>query len=257
VDKTMLTMGDAWYYNSKNEDIRLFSSLEIKWYLENEYKNENLEESRLPIIGMDGGGYYWRFANERSKKDGLDTVYRIFYKSSYSNKDIENLMILGDTSYSTFIAVDTSASGYRIPFDDEWFSLMRAGASTRYYWGDEEDPKIVSRYEWINPIGLKPVAKLQPNGFGLYDMMGIAREFCKGERADNSLSPERTFIDKIGTLKQDMAMPNVTEECEKIGDADWKCTKIEQKPVLQTSKANYTGLRFIRKTPKLHKLEKF
>jgi hypothetical protein len=88
-------------------------------------------------------------------------------------------------------------------------------------------------------------------------MMGIAQEECEGERADNSLSPERAFIKEIGALRQYMAMPNVTEECEKIGDADWKCTKIEQKPVLHTRQANYTGLRFIRKTPKLQKLEKF
>jgi hypothetical protein len=248
-------MGDAWYYNSKNDSIELFSGLRMKSYLENEYKNEKLEESRLPIIGMDWGEV--KLANERSKKEGLDTAYRRFYKSSYNSKDSENLIMLGDTSYFSFIAVDTSASGYRSPLDDEWFFLMRAGASTRYYWGDGEDSKIVSRYEWVKPIGLKPVAKLQPNGFGLYDMMGIARDYCDGKRADNSLSPERAFIKEIGTLKQYMATPNATKECEKKGDAEWKCTDIEQKPVLHTSQANYTGLRFIRKTPKLHKLEKF
>jgi hypothetical protein len=255
VDKTMLTMGDAWYYNSKNESITLFSGLRMKYYLENEYKNEKLEESRLPFAL--GDAYDFALANERSKKEGLDTAYRTFYRSSYNGKEIEKLVILSDTSYFSFFAVDTSASGYRVPFDDEWFFLMRAGASTRYYWGDEEDSKIVSRYEWINPIGLKPVAKLQPNGFGLYDMMGIAKEYCYGKRADNSLSPERTFIKEIGALEQYMAVPNATKECEKIGDADWKCTEIEQTPILQTSPANYTGLRFLRKTPKLQKLKKF
>ncbi|GHV12312.1 hypothetical protein AGMMS49938_04600 [Fibrobacterales bacterium] len=118
--------------------------------------------------------------------------------------------------------------------------LMRAGASTRYYWGDNKDSRTVSRYEWISPIGLKSVAQLQPNGFGLYDMIGIVHEsvisdFYKdwwdwGGNCDHNLSPECIYMEEIS--------PEINYE-------------------KRTKKVYYQGLRLIRKTPKLHKLEKF
>jgi len=194
VDKTKFTMGDALYY-SKISDVTL-SHFTLE---RDEYKNKKLEESNLPLMNV---GIYeaWHFANERSKKEGLDTAYIILKPNSK-------------------LALDTLASGYRIPFEEEWFLLMHAGTSTRYYWGNEEDSRTVSRYEWVKPIDLKPVAQKRPNGFGLYDMAGIANEY--GAYCD--FSPECLFIKEIRAR-------------EEIYDR---------------------SLRLLRKTPKLHKLEKF
>jgi hypothetical protein len=226
-----------------------------------EYKNKKLEESNLPLIDV---GLYenWHFANERSKKEGLDTAYIIVKPHS---EEVKKFILLENPIYNTcesctILALDTSASGYRSAFKEEWFFLMHAGTSTRYYWGDEEDSRTVSRYEWVNPIGLKPVAKLLPNGFGLYDMASIADDFGGSTCRDN-LTPECIFIDKIGAMEE-YVKPSSTV-CEiKAGQTEWKsitesgkCTTTGSK--ISSKRIYYQSLRLLRKTPKLHKLEKF
>ena len=221
VDKTKLTMADAQHY-SKISDI-MIATVQLNSYSE----NEKLEESRLPFSLAGWRSYGWKFANARSKKEGLDTAYIMS---------------------ATGLTVDTLASGYRMPYEEEWFFLMRAGASTKYYWGDEEDSLTVSRYEWVKPLELKPVAKLQPNRFGLYDMISIAEEVLCYEK----LSPECYLIEKIGPHAQ---FPRTSQECILETDAtEWKCSEPKQK--LEIRSTNRIGFRYLRKTPKLHKLEK-
>jgi len=255
VDKTKLTMGDALYYDKIGNAIISHFTLEKE-----EYKNKKIEESNLPLIRV-SAYEAWRFANERSKKEGLDTAY---IKINPDSEDAKKLILLGNPdnrckSCDVF-ALDTSASGYRSPFEEEWMLLMRAGASTRYYWGDNNDLSTVSRYEWISPIGLKPVAQKLPNGFGLYDMIGIAHEtvindFYKnwwdfGTPCDRNLSPECTYMREIGAERSYISPSR--KVCV-IGTD--KCTIY--KPETKTEKIFYQSLRLLRKTPKLHKLEKF
>jgi len=294
VDKTKFVVGDAWHYYSAM-DMRFDSNNKIVPFLDDrelkEYpKNEKFEGSRLPYIGYPDEG--WRYANERSKKEGLDTAYHIIAKSGYKGKDA--FIILGKYyDKDNFIAVDTSSSGYKMPSDEEWIFLMRAGASTKYYWGDDEDSLTVSRYVWVRPIGLKQVALLPPNKFGLYDMAGLThyeavgaynsrifgdrhetiyqgRKFLYegrdlydfgiaciggGDQYRRTLSPECDFIQKIGSMKQIMERPSTTRIC--TGPSQKReCVDFDE-PELQTFAANYNSFRFLRKTPKLHKLDKF
>jgi formylglycine-generating enzyme required for sulfatase activity len=182
--------------------------------------------------------------------EDLDTVYVMLpLKDARKIKDTGKLLfeehdLKRDDDYSyPVLGTDTSASGYRVPTAEEWFFLMRAGASTRYYWGDEEDSLTVSRYAWFplkedplicRPFGTDPntrvceyppkksqpirsVAQLIPNRFGLYDMFGLAAEGCR--RVESA--PECYYVGK------------------------------------ETNGSDRTGFRLLRKTPKLHKLEKF
>jgi len=254
VDKTKFTMRDALYYSKIGNRTLSRFTLERE-----EYKNEKLEESSLPLIDVSIADV-WHFANERSKKEGLDTAYIIIKPNS---EETGKLILLENPLYNTcksctILALDTSASGYRSQFNEEWFFLMHAGTSTRYYWGNEEDSHTVSRYEWVKPIGLKPVAQKLPNGFGLYDMAGIADDF--GATCRSNLSPECIFIDEIRAQEKYVKPSNTT--CEiKAGETEWqnisdgKCTTTN--PEISTRKVYYQSLRLLRKTPKLHKLEKF
>ncbi len=67
--------------------------------------------------------------------------------------------------------------GFRLPSEAEWEYALRAGSTTKYFWGD--DFKDVDTYCWtydttvavgfMNPkVGLK-----QPNAWGLYDMFSV------------------------------------------------------------------------------------
>jgi len=269
VDKTKLTIPEADYYintykyyqeESNIDSVRheKITSSKRKYIYP---KNENFKESELPYIE----GFRVGFANDRSKEEGLDTAY--IYKIPTSNiSHNKNLILLSDVFN---FSIDTSVSGYRLPYEDEWFYLMRAGAPTIYYWGNEDDSITVSHYAWINPMGVKPVAKLKPNKFGLYDMIGMTTEEItvlknyKGQlqsQCINSygLQPECNLIRKVQSFREYIETPFSGEECErKKGETDWKCTKMDAMPSSKKRKTDYSTIRLVRETPKLHKLEKF
>jgi formylglycine-generating enzyme required for sulfatase activity len=113
-----------------------------------------------------------RFCNARSLQEGL--------KPCYDEK--------------TWVC-DFSQNGYRLPTDAEWEYACRAGATTRYYYGD--DASILGDYAnywpdaeacheamadtgvWNKPFPkLIPVGQKKPNNWVLYDMLGNVKEWC-------------------------------------------------------------------------------
>jgi hypothetical protein len=280
VDKTKLIIPEADYYINTYKYYKEGTSIDSVRYekitsSKRKYiypKNENFKESELPYIE----GFGVEFANERSKEEGLDTAYIYIRPGSgeeglaaYADnvKNNKNIILLSDAGK---FSIDTSSSGYRLPYEDEWFYLMRAGSSTTYYWGNEDDSLAVSRYAWISPMGVKPVAKLKPNKFGLYDMIGMATEeiillnnpynMSTESQCVNlyGLQPECSLIREAQSFEEYMKTSLPGRECElKKGETEWKCTKIDTTPRLEKRKTNYSTVRLVRETPKLHKLEKF
>jgi formylglycine-generating enzyme required for sulfatase activity len=76
-----------------------------------------------------------------------------------------------------YIAWLSRVSGrtYRLPSEAEWEYAARAGTATRYWWGDQVGAALANCADCggnQDPRGPLPVDSFQPNGFGLYGMLG-------------------------------------------------------------------------------------
>ncbi len=101
-----------------------------------------------------------KFCNELSQREKRTPYYRI---------EGDQVSIVG-------------GQGYRLPTEAEWEYACRAGSTTRYPFGDDEAD--LGQHAWFDSNSEQkthPVGQKQPNGWGLYDMLGNVCEWCQDD----------------------------------------------------------------------------
>jgi len=120
----------------------------------------------------------------------------------YANRLAQNEGLM--PCYNSVRSPISGCTGYRLPTDDEWECLARAGTTTTFYTGNITQPyanegvdpaldiaawnKVNARTSYVSAyydsimnaqLGSQPVKGKQANAFGLYDMLGNVREWTE------------------------------------------------------------------------------
>jgi len=90
------------------------------------------------------------------------------------NRPVINVTIEDTLGYCHWLSGITGDK-YRLPTENEWFYAANAGNSKLFWWGNAASPKKV----WCvkNTKSTQPVGQLEPNPWGLHDVLGNVFEF--------------------------------------------------------------------------------
>lgn len=166
------------------------------------------------------------YANLRSLRDNLKPVYRFetcdddycpnktYFKKVGGFEELAPSFD-GKSGRAVLVHIDVDADGYRLPTQDEWMALARAGnhwsidpfdsdssLAAQYAWFGVVEPDDPFEQGWYTSCGerlqkSRPVGMLKPNDFGLYDMFGLV---CENIRAQRSLGWKSAIYCKGGFL---------------------------------------------------------
>ena len=139
----------------------------------------------------------WNGDLERYDDDPTRTWKTAFVPTRPRDTHPVNCVSWEDAQLYVAWLAERTGLGFRLPTEAEWEYAARAGSSALYPWGNSPhqgcrwvnaydlDSREVYPLSWTHMAcrdgfaGIAPVGSLEPNAFGLYDMLGNVWEFAE------------------------------------------------------------------------------
>jgi len=162
---------------------------------------------------------------------------------------------------------------YRLPTEAEWEYACRAGSSSKYFFGDNEND--LAQYAWYKDNSKEAyhkVGQLKPNAFGLYDILGNVSEWVMDQydekyftkMNDGVTDPELKPTSRHPRLLKGGSYVDDANELRCANRTSWLPEWNKRDPQIPKSKwwltdAPFAGFRLVRplKQPSADEIEKF
>ncbi len=138
---------------------------------------------------------------------------------------------------------------YRLPTEAEWEYACRAGTTTAFSFGDDEQD--LGKYAWFEDNGgqtTHAVGEKLPNGWGLNDMHGNVFEWCSDRGGDY---PKGAVTDPVGpSIGSNRVIRGGCRNCVAA-----YCRSAFRFTIAPTFRSNYDGLRVALSSPSVQSPE--